>query len=138
VTVNFQYGLVQVIYINLVLGTLFRSTKQDKYALVSQMVPQVLETLLELHSSIETWIKKKQSSFKPLDLKLLHPETCPPILRPFVTESNTHVVSLPYKMLQVTEQTIYQIIGTFYTNLDRYQFEARYVEKLQRFTDFAQ
>jgi hypothetical protein len=102
------------------------------------MVPSVLETLLELHTEIETWIKKKQASYKPLELKLLHEETCPPILKPFVSKSDSHIVSLPYTMLQIVEQTIYQVIGTFYTSMDRYQFDSRFVEKLQRFMDFAQ
>jgi hypothetical protein len=114
------------------------SITQDKYAQLSQKIPLVVTALLDLHSGIETWIKAKQSSSKPLFLHLFHEETCPPILKPFLSKHDANPITVPYSLLVVVERTIYQIIGTFYNSMDRYRFDAAYVTKLQQFMDFNQ
>jgi hypothetical protein len=124
---------------NLVLTKMIVScAKEDKYGQVHNSIPQVLEALTELHTQIELWIKLKQCSSQPVTVELFPRESLPPILKQFTKPfSNWKVLPIPLKTLEIIENSVYQIIGTFYTSLDRFVFDEKYSEKIQKFVDFA-
>ncbi|KAI8895936.1 hypothetical protein BC833DRAFT_599464 [Globomyces pollinis-pini] len=111
-----------------------QSTTEDRYAQVYQSVPDILQTLVRLHTAIENWIKLKQISTQPIgslsDLTRIHHSRN--------LFSDLHILPLPYNLLLVVENCIYQIIGTYYSNLPRMKFDAKYTEQIQKFVDFSQ
>lgn len=114
------------------------SAKEDKFGQIHSSIPKALYALTDLHSQIELWIKLKQSSSQPITVEFFNRETLPPMLKKFTRPySNWKVLPLPLKMLEIVENSIYQIIVTFYTSLDRFVFDERYAEKIQKFVDFA-
>ena len=95
--------------------------------------------MLNLHNSIENWIKLKRISSTPPTIDILDHLNLPPILQKYLPKksSNWQILPLPFLLLLAIEANIYEICTTFYENLDRIAVQEKYQFKLQQFADFA-
>ena len=123
------------------------STTEDKYGQVHTQVPTILTLFINLHSSLEQYMKSKHPSStpKPLTTPLLCSDRVPPLLKPFASPRGTYwtVVSPITHLMGVVEGCIYQICNVYYGEMDQFRFdgagedEGRVLEKLQRFVSFS-
>ena len=106
------------------------SASEDKYGAIHRDVPLILEILAKCHISIRSYqsqITSKYTNMLPTLNRLdgnRGPLSCWKILHE------------PNVLLTVIDTCIYRIITTYYSHLERFEFEPEYASVLERFMEF--